>query len=363
MTSSTLPETPARRRSLAGFSVRNVSVAVGLGVLAALLIKPAFITPLPVLLLRTLGVALLLLGVYVLAGRWAERWHPAWLPRGALQVVAVALAAPLVVVAVSVLAVGGDVVKFVGTPERVLGAIIIAAVSILSGLLISSLAVLRERDALARSQALQFELERSTLERQALDAQLSLLQAQIQPHFLFNTLANVQALVEDGSPRAPAVLKSLISYLRAAMPTLHDAGASTLGNELALVRAYLELMQMRMPDRLQFEIDADPALATRPFPPMALLTLVENAVRHGIDPSEDGGRIEVGARPAAGEALRLWVGDSGVGLSPQAREGTGLSNLRARLHAFYGNAAELQLSEVAPHGLRAELHLPGHKGP
>jgi LytS/YehU family sensor histidine kinase len=125
------------------------------------------------------------------------------------------------------------------------------------------------------------------------------------------------------------------------------------------VRAYLELMQMRMPDRLQFEIDADPALATRPFPPMALLTLVENAVRHGIDPSEDGGRIEVGARPADGSGMRLWVGDSGVGLSPQAREGTGLTNLRARLRAVYGEGAELQLSEVAPRGLRAELVLPG----
>src|SRR5262249_21315654 len=138
----------------------------------------------------------------------------------------------------------------------------------------------------ARAQELKFALERSTLEKQALDARLSLLQAQIEPHFLFNTLANVQELVESGSPRAAPVLQSLISYLRAAMPRLHD-GEPTLGNEEDLVRSYLELMHMRMPDRLQVAIDVDPALRAQRFPSMALLTLVENAVRHGIDPSED----------------------------------------------------------------------------
>jgi sensor histidine kinase YesM len=156
----------------------------------------------------------------------------------------------------------------------------------------------REREAQARSRELQFALERSRLEKQAVDARLALLQAQIEPHFLFNTLANVQALVEAGSPRAAEVLKSLIAYLRAALPRLHD-GPATLAQELALVRAYLELMQMRMPDRLQFSIDADASLQQRPFPPMALLTLVENAVRHGIDPLEDrAAASSVGARRA-----------------------------------------------------------------
>jgi LytS/YehU family sensor histidine kinase len=214
----------------------------------------------------------------------------------------------------------------------------------------------RERLAQAKALALQFELERSRLERQALDARLSLLQAQIEPHFLFNTLANVQALVECQSPRAADVLKSLIAYLRAALPRLHE-GEPTLGNELALVRAYLELMQMRMPDRLSFTITVAPGLDGRRFPPMALLTLVENAVRHGIDPAEDGGRIEVGATEAPG-GLRLWVADSGVGLDPRAQPGTGLANLRARLQAFFGPGATLELSERPPHGVHAEIALP-----
>ena len=357
MPSTSLPEESPPRPLLVGFNLRNVTVALVLGLLAALLIHPMFITPFPLLLARVLGVALLLLLVYVAAGRWADRWHPDWLPGGALQVLAVALSAPLVTLVVSLLAVGGDVSKFLDTPARMLGATIIAIASILLGLLISALAVLRERDAHARAQALQFALERSTLERQALDARLSLLQAQIEPHFLFNTLANVQALVEERSPRAPAVLKSLIGYLRATMPRLHD-GAPTLGNELALVRAYLELMQMRMPDRLCFGIDVDPALTATPLPAMTLLTLVENAVRHGIDPSEEGGRIDVGGVRAGDGTLHLWVSDTGVGMSPQAPQGTGLTNLRSRLQAFFGQGADLQLSERLPHGLRVDLTLP-----
>ena len=132
--------------------------------------------------------------------------------------------------------------------------------------------------------------------REALDTRLKLLQAQIEPHFLFNTLANVQALVESGSPQAAPVLKSLIAYLRAAMPRLH-AEAATLANEIALVRSYLELMQMRMPDRLTFSIDVPADIAAREFLPMSVLTLVENAIRHGIDPGENG-RSHRRQRPA-----------------------------------------------------------------
>ena len=119
-------------------------------------------------------------------------------------------------------------------------------------------AIVRQKEAIARHQALAFALERSELERQALDARLHLLQAQVAPHFLFNTLANVQALVDAGSPQASAVLRSLIAYLRAAVPLLHEP-AATIGRELQLVRAYLELMHMRMPDRLQYALHVDPS--------------------------------------------------------------------------------------------------------
>jgi len=169
----------------------------------------------------------------------------------------------------------------------------------------------------------------------------------------------VQALVETGSPLAVAVLRSLIAYLRAALPRLHEGGAATLGDEAALVRAYLELMHMRMPDRLQYEVQLDDSLLGLRFPPMALLTLVENAVRHGIDPSEEGGRIVVGAqRDTNNGELRLWVSDSGVGLTADARGGTGLANLRSRLQGAFGAGVRLELTANAPHGTRAEIALP-----
>ncbi len=348
---------------LASLRLRNVAIALGAGALAAVALNPIFITPFPVLLGRTLFLAAALLLMEAAARQWPERWRPRWLPRWAVPLLAVGLAAPLATLPLYLVTVGGDIRVFLRTPERVMGFVLIAGTGLVLGMVLTGGALVRERLARAQAQQLQFELERSRLEKQALDARMQLLQAQIEPHFLFNTLANVQALVESGSPRAPAVLKSLIAYLRAALPRLHD-GAPTLGNELALVRAYLELMQMRMPDRLQFGFDVDPALADERFPPMALLTLVENAVQHGIDPAEDGGRIEVGAQRDAGSgALRLWVADSGVGLDPKAAAGTGLANLRARLQAMFGPQARLLLDEQPPHGLRAEIQLPPAAAP
>ncbi|MBS0447769.1 MAG: histidine kinase [Proteobacteria bacterium] len=220
-------------------------------------------------------------------------------------------------------------------------------------------AMVRQREALAREQMLGFQLERSEFRRQALDARLRLLQAQVQPHFLFNTLANVRALVRTGSPQAPLVLDSLIAYLRAAMPRL-DEQSTTLAEELRLVRAYLELMQMRMPDRLRWTVqDDDLAAAAVRCPPAAVLTLVENAVRHGIDPSEDGGSIVVSAALNDGRC-NVRVIDTGVGLqqASQGSQGTGLSALRERLQLAFGGDARLAVTEIAPHGVCAELSFP-----
>jgi LytS/YehU family sensor histidine kinase len=249
--------------------------------------------------------------------------------------------------------VGGRVRELVESEPRMLGFIVLSVSSLVLGWLITLAAQLREREARARALSLQLELQRSQAEKQAVDARLALLQGQIEPHFLFNTLANVQALVETGSPHAAEVLKSLIAYLRAAMPRLHDQ-QPTLGSELALVRSYLELMRMRLPDRLSYTLRVDPGLHDLPLPTMALLTLVENAVRHGIDPAEDGGAIDVGAE-RSGEVTRVWVADSGAGMAEHAQPGTGLPNLRARLAGFYDGKAELVLSEAQPSGLRAEI--------
>ena len=344
------------RRAWAALNAGSLGVAIGFGATAAVLFSPIFMVSFPVLLGRTLFVSMVLLLVFVAAQRIPEARLPTWLPRWLFTMLALSLAAPISTFAVYLISVGGSVSSFLGNEGRITGFVVIAATSLVLALLITLTAQLREREAQARSQALQFELERSRLEKQAVDARLALLQTQIEPHFLFNTLANVQALVESNSPRAPEVLKSLIAYLRAAMPRLKDK-APTLGNELALAKAYLELMQMRMADRLAFSIEVDPELAEQRFPPLALMTLVENAVRHGIDPSETGGRIDIGADQGP-QGWRVWVQDSGAGLSEHAEPGTGLTNLRARIAAFFGAGAALNLSDAKPHGLRAEISWP-----
>jgi signal transduction histidine kinase len=336
---------------LVALSLRRVGLTLLLAVIAALMISPIFVTPTLIVVGRFMVIAAVLLVLFTAAGVWRQSVLPAWL----LQVIVVMAAAPLMTFIVYLPAVGGDIAAVFKNEGRLQGFVSITATTMIWGALLALGALYRERDAQARCQQLEFELERSALEKQAVDARLKLLHAQIEPHFLFNTLANVQTLVESGSPRASPVLKNLIAYLRAAMPQLSEADA-TLNAEAKLVRAYLELMQMRMPDRLTFAVNIAPELANQRFPSMALLTLVENAIHHGIDPSEQGGHIDVGAqRDAASGEVQVWVADSGAGMSDKAQQGTGLTNLRARLSAFYGPSARLELLEQAPHGLRAQI--------
>jgi hypothetical protein len=331
---------------------RSVLITLGLGLFVALVLDPVFIVPFHVLLARTLVLAVLLLLVHAAARQWTPRWLPRWMPAWTWPVAAVNLAALPCTLLIYLLAVKGDVVALVH-PSRIWGMLWIGGLGTTLGLLTAIGAGVRERLAQARARELQLELERSRLEQQAVAARLALLQARIEPHFLFNTLANVQALVEAGSPRAAPVLGSLIAYLRAALPRLHD-GPATLAQELDLVRAYLDLMRMRMPDRLSFAIDVDDSLLAQPLPPMALLTLVENAVRHGIDPLEQGGHIRVfGQRTATG--WRLGVEDDGAGIDPLRAPGLGLANLRERLAAGFGPGAELQIEERQPRGVRASI--------
>jgi two-component sensor histidine kinase len=281
---------------------------------------------------------------------------PRWMARWVLQVIAVAAVIPLSAYLAYWLTTGGHP-NLVSDELRLAG----YAMLTLSGLLfapwIAVGALVKQRDAFVRDQATAFALERSELERKALDARFRLLQAQVEPHFLFNTLANVQTLVESGAPQATQVLKSLIAYLRAAVPRLQEP-ATSLGQELDLVRAYLQVMYMRMPDRLEFNVNADPGTEFLTCPPMTLLTLVENAVRHGIDPSETGGQIEVRVQLLTGRCVAR-VTDTGVGLKALGRGlGTGLSSLRERLELAFAGDAQLRLSEVLPHGVCVEVSFP-----
>ncbi len=286
---------------------------------------------------------------------------PSWMARWALQVLGVAITAPIVAFIAYSLTLAPETSIWWKNPERVTGWFSMTMFALLVGPWISVAALFRQIKDEARNQALGFELVRSELERKALDARMRLLQAQVEPHFLFNTLANIRELVIARSPQAPQVLDSLIAYLRAAVPRLKDP-AATLGQELDLVRAYLEVMHMRMPDRLQFSVDADDDSRKLAFPPMALLTLVENSMRHGIDPSEEGGSIDISARCTRNSRCCVQVRDTGRGLPAGTTEdGTGLPNLRERLQLAFGSDASLRLVPITPHGVSAELDFPARK--
>ncbi len=167
----------------------------------------------------------------------------------------------------------------------------------------------------------------------------------------------MRELVDSGSPQASTVLDSLIAYLRAAVPRLHEP-ATTMAQEMQLVRAYLELMHMRMPDRLQFSLQVDKEAEGLRCPPTTLLTLVENAVRHGIDPSEEGGRIDVRVRVQDGRCV-AEVRDTGVGLEAAGDGmGTGLASLRERLQIVFGADVKVRISSLAPQGVSAEVDFP-----
>jgi signal transduction histidine kinase len=335
---------------------RRLGIALGLAIAITLLLRSQWTTGLASLLSRTVLLALVGVLVFGLFEQWPRRL-PRWLSRWILQVVGVGVAMPLTTVTVYVLSTRPGATAFWLDKDRMDGFMMLTFLSILLAPWTALGALVRQREAFARHQALAFELERSELARQALDARLHLLQAQVAPHFLFNTLANVQALVDAGSPRASTLLRSLVAYLRAAVPLLHEPVA-TVGREVQMVQAYLELMHMRMPDRLRFTLDVDPSTLALRCPPTMLLTLVENAVRHGIDPSEDGGTIRVEVR-RRGARCAIRVSDDGVGLRQVGQgPGIGLTTLRERLRLMFGDEAQLRVAAREPRGVRAEVELP-----
>ena len=192
------------------------------------------------------------------------------------------------------------------------------------------------------------------------DLRLGVLQAQVEPHFLFNTLASVRALVRQDPAQAEATLDALVDFLRATIPKLReDRGLhATLGQQLDLCGSYLALMQVRMGGRLTYDVRVDEALRAAPFPPSLLITLVENAIKHGIEPRPGPGRIEIDA-VRDGDALRVQVRDDGAGLQPGLSTGVGLANVREQLAARYGARAAFVLSPAAEgRGVCAEIRVP-----
>jgi sensor histidine kinase YesM len=214
---------------------------------------------------------------------------------------------------------------------------------------------LRE-EQVAREELADAECCRETLQAQMVEARLSALQAQIEPHFLFNTLANVKRLYETVPHQGREMLSSLISYLRAALPSMRQSG-STLGRELELARSFLTILKMRMGERLDFSIHAEATLHDAEVPPMVLPTLVENAIKHGLSPLPEGGRIDIAAR-RDGTDLVIDVRDNGAGFSSTGGSGVGLANTRSRLAALFGGRAGLSLDSASPRGVRASVRMP-----
>jgi sensor histidine kinase YesM len=215
---------------------------------------------------------------------------------------------------------------------------------------------LARREAASIEAMQRAEIDRADFEREMAEARLQVLQAQIEPHFLFNTLANVRRLYDKERAAGARMLENLMRYLEVALPRMRQ-NESTLGGDAGLVEAFLRVQQIRMGQRLAFSIDIPERLRANTVPPMMLLTLVENAIKHGLNPSPDGGLIRIVARDEGGQ-MTLSVADTGVGFTPGSGAGTGLSNLRARLAAQFGERGSLALENNALGGVTATIALP-----
>ncbi len=227
-----------------------------------------------------------------------------------------------------------------------------------NGLFVSLFFMLKFRETRAQAALHRAEAERHRLSGLALESELKLMQAQVEPHFLFNTLASVQYLTETDPPQASALLGHLLAYLRAALPQLRSA-STTLEQEIALTEAYLQILKTRMGARLAFTIDVAPELRGHPFPPGLLISVVENAITHGLEPNAEGGNVRIDARRQDGR-LVVAVTDTGVGLKAAGRpgQGVGLANVRDRIAALFGASGRFTLSEAPPHGARAAIEIP-----
>lgn len=197
-----------------------------------------------------------------------------------------------------------------------------------------------------------------SLKRQLVEAQLKMMQAQVEPHFLFNTLASVDHLIETDPPTASKMQKNLIQYLRAALPQMRE-GSTTLGKEIQLCRAYLEILKFRMEDRLQYAVTVPQGLMSAQFPPMMLQSLIENSIKHGLEPKAEGGAITISADIVNGR-LRVTVADTGLGFAAASQPGTGvgLSNVRERLAALFGGRARLSIDANHPSGTIVTIDVP-----
>ena len=232
----------------------------------------------------------------------------------------------------------------------------IVGISLFFGAIITHFFYTREQLAATAQLAQEERLMRLSSEKLALEASLQRLQAQVEPHFLFNTLSTIISLMEGDPARAKTMQLDLIRYLRTTLGRT-QAAETTLGQEIALTRAYLDIFSVRMGERLQYAIEVPEALQALPLPPMLLQPIVENALLHGLEPKITGGRIRIRAARQQGQ-LVITVSDTGRGLDRQKGPGVGLTNVRERLARLYGNEGRLTITENETGGVTAVIEIP-----
>ncbi len=217
-----------------------------------------------------------------------------------------------------------------------------------------------KKKAEAQTQSANAAAERESMQRQLSEAKMQMMQAQVEPHFLFNTLASVEHLIETDPPRASAMQRSLIKYLRAVLPQMRDNTLITnLGREADMVVAYLALLKMRMEERLTIDFNIPDGLRSAAFPPMMLQSMVENAIKHGLEGKPEGGTLRVRAEVAHSK-LRVIVADDGLGFGAKPSDGTGLGllTIRERLKLLHGDQGQLHIEPNTPSGVIATIEVP-----
>lgn len=253
------------------------------------------------------------------------------------------------------LAAGKNVHLFFEPRKEVFVEVII--LSIITGFLFRYILTSQKRisDALARIQ--QEKIKRLTIEKQMVETNLRVLQAQIEPHFLFNTLSNILTLLETDLDKGKHMLEDLTAYLRVTLSKTRKE-TTTLGQEIDMIQAYLNIYKIRMGERLDFTIRVPEDLRHLPLPPMLIQPLVENAIEHGLEPKIEGGAIWVSARNERGR-LAMEVKDSGLCFHKGNHDwGVGLTNIRNRLNALYEDNAALTFEENTPSGLIVTIEVP-----
>ena len=217
-----------------------------------------------------------------------------------------------------------------------------------------------KKRAEAETQTANAAAERESMQRQLSETKMQMMQAQVEPHFLFNTLASVEYLIETDPPRASAMQRSLIQYLRAVLPQMRDnAVVTNLGREADMVKAYLNLLKMRMEERLNVDMQIPEGLRNAAFPPMMLQSMVENAIKHGLECKAEGGTLKIVAEVNGGK-LRVIVADDGVGFGVMPSDGTGLGlpTIRERLKLLHGDQGQLHIAANTPTGVIATIEVP-----